>query len=272
MDPVIVTFGSLSIRWYGLMAALGFITAIAIMQINRKYAKLTSDQISNICIIGMLSGVIGARIFYVLLKWNDYYKNHPADIIRIDQGGLVFYGGFILAVIALGYYIRKIARADVIRVLDVVAPALASAHALGRVGCFFNGCCFGKPCDQAWAVVYKLGTEPYRKYGSTPLHPVQLYETLLNIILAVILFVLVRKGKRGCAMALYILAYGILRFVDEFFRGDHPTKELIFNCLTPAQAIGCIMIPVGIGLLVYFCFFQKNKDSENDSKTVDSKA
>jgi phosphatidylglycerol:prolipoprotein diacylglycerol transferase len=252
MDPVIVSFGSFSLRWYGVMAALGFLTALLLMQINRRYAKLKTDQISNICIIAMICGIIGARIFYVLLKWKEHYRYRPQDIIRIDQGGLVFYGGFILAALVLIYYIRKVCKADFIRVLDVVAPALAAAHALGRIGCFFNGCCYGKPTDMPWGVVYKLGTEPFKRYQSMPLHPVQLYETILNLLLAGILFYLVRKGRRGMAMSCYILAYGILRFVDEFFRGDHPKKELVFNILTPAQTIGLIMIPLGIFLLIYF--------------------
>lgn len=255
MDPVIIEFGNFSLRWYGVMAALGFLTALALMQINRRYAKLKSDQVSNICIIAMIAGIIGARIFYVLLKWSEYFKHHPQDIFRIDKGGLVFYGGFILAAVILFFYIKKICRADSIRCLDVVAPALAAAHALGRIGCFFNGCCFGKKTEMPWGVVYKLGSEPFKKYGATPLHPVQLYETILNLLLAALLFYLVRKCRRGVAMSAYILAYGILRFVDEFFRGDHPERELVWGVLTPAQTIGMVMIPLGIALLVYFIWF-----------------
>lgn len=268
MDPVIISFGGLTVRWYGVMAAVGFVSAFLIMLINRKYTKLCKDQIANILITAMISGVLGSRIFYVVQNWW-YYKNHLGEVIRIDKGGLVFYGGFILALLILIVYIRKYCRADVIRVFDVMSPALALAHAFGRVGCFFNGCCFGKPADLAWSVVYKPGTIPFDRYGDTPLHPVQIYETLLNIILACILFVLVRKSKRGVAMSCYILAYGILRFVDEFFRGDHPQKDMVFDILTPAQAIGCVMIPLGIGLLVYFIFLRRGNDAETFEKTED---
>ena len=132
-----------------------------------------------------------------------------------------------------------------------------------------NGCCFGKPADLAWSVVYKPGTIPFGRYADTPLHPVQLYETLLNIILAGVLFVLVRKCKRGVAMSSYILAYGVLRFVDEFFRGDHPKKDMVFSILTPAQAIGCVMIPLGIGLLIYFIFLQRTGKTEAIAKADD---
>ena len=105
MEPVLFSIGSFSLRWYGVMAALGFIIGLAIFQLNKKYARLTSDQITNIVMLGMISGVVGARIFYVVQNWS-YYKAHPAAIIRVDQGGLVFYGGFILALFLMK---RKIA-------------------------------------------------------------------------------------------------------------------------------------------------------------------
>ena len=259
MDPVFFSIGSFSIRWYGFLAAMGFLAALLIIQINRRYAKLSSDQVSNIVMLGMISGVVGARIFYVAQNWS-FYSAHPSAIIRIDQGGLVFYGGFILAFILVVLYVRKVCRADVVRVLDVMAPALAAAHSLGRIGCFFNGCCYGKPAQIFWAMAYPAGSEPYRKYGSLPLHPVQIYEALLNIILAAILFYIVRKCRRGTAMASYIFAYGVLRFVDEFFRGDHSDFVQGF---TPAQVIGFGMIPLGIVLLIKFLRTKQDNVTED---------
>lgn len=248
MDPIFLNIGSFTIRWYGVMAALGFLLGLFLIQLNRKYAKLTSDQVTNIVMLGMISGVIGARIFYVVQNWS-YYSSHPAAIIRIDQGGLVFYGGFILAFILIVFYLRKFCRADVIRTLDVMAPALAAAHSLGRIGCFLNGCCYGKPAQIFWAAAYPAGSEPYLKYGNQPLHPVQIYEALLNIALAGVLFYLARKSRRGISMSVYLLCYGLLRFVDEFFRGDHSDFVQGF---TPAQVIGFAMIPAGLILLIKY--------------------
>ncbi len=248
MDPVLFSIGSFSLRWYGVMAALGFIVGLTIFQLNKKYARLSSDQISNVVLLGMIAGVAGSRIFYVVQNWS-YYKNNPAAIIRVDQGGLVFYGGFILALILIVWYVKKICKADVIRSLDALAPALAVAHALGRVGCFFNGCCYGKPADLWWSVVYPENTEPFVRYGAMALHPVQIYEAILNVILAAVLWCVLRKSKRGITTACYVLAYGLLRFVDEFFRGDHSDFVQGF---TPAQIIGFGMIPAGIILLVVF--------------------
>ena len=248
MEPIFLNIGSFSIRWYGVMAALGFLLGLTLIQLNRKYAKLTSDQVTNIVMLGMISGVIGARIFYVVQNWS-YYSNNPAAIIRIDQGGLVFYGGFILAFILIVIYLRKFCRVDVIRTLDIMAPALAAAHSLGRIGCFLNGCCYGKPAQIFWAAAYPADSEPYQKYGNLPLHPVQIYEALLNIALACVLFYLVRKSRRGIPVSFYLLCYGLLRFVDEFFRGDHSDFVQGF---TPAQVIGFGMIPAGLIMLIKY--------------------
>lgn len=247
MHPVFFSIGSFTVRWYGVMAALGFLLAIGVVRWNRKYAMLSAEQAVNLVMACMISGVLGSRIFYVAQNWR-YYSYHPEAIIRIDQGGLVFYGGFVLAALVLIFYTRRCA-ADWLRVCDIFAPALAWAHALGRIGCFLNGCCFGKPAEVWWAMAYPPGSEPFVRYGATPLHPVQLYEAGLNIILGGVLFWLVRKGKRGVAMAAYIFAYGVLRFVDEFFRGDH--TDLVRG-FTPAQMIGFGLIPIGLGLLICF--------------------
>ena len=248
MDPVFLSIGKFSLRWYGVMAAAGFLAALIIMQLNRRYAKLSADQTANIVIAAMLSGVIGSRIFYVIQNWN-YYRNHIGQIIRIDQGGLVFYGGFILAALVLIFYVKKICRADAVRVLDITAPALAAAHALGRVGCFFNGCCYGKPAELFWAVTYPVNTPPYQHYAGAALHPVQLYEAAENLLCAVLYFYLVRKAPRGVAVSSYFIIYGVLRFVNEFARGDH---KLIWNLFTPAQLIGIVLITAGTIMLTVF--------------------
>ena len=263
MDPILLEVGNFSLRWYGVMAAAGFLLALYLFQANRYKAALNSDQVTNILMLAMICGIVGARIFYVVQNWN-FYRANPAAIIRIDQGGLVFYGGFLLAVAAVIWYVRKVCKADVLRVLDAISPALAAAHALGRIGCFFNGCCYGKPAEIFWAFAYAPGTEPFKRYGSLPLHPVQIYEAILNIILAAVLFYLVRHSKRGVPMAGYILAYGVLRFVDEFFRGDHSD---FLQGFTPAQVIGFAMIPVGMFLLIKFLRTPENATPE---KTVKS--
>ncbi len=252
MYPVLLQIGDFSLRSYGFMAMLGFITAWVLMRVNRKYAGLNEDQAANLLLIAMAAGIGGARIFYVAMNF-DYYRENLMRIIRIDQGGLVFYGGFILAMAAIIAYSR-FRHLDVVRVLDVFAPALAAAHAWGRVGCFLNGCCYGSVTSCPLGVSYPPGSAPALSHPGERLHPIQLYEAFENIVAIGLYWYLVRHGRRGMAMSAYMMVYGICRFGNEFMRGDNPH----WNGLTPAQWIGLGLIPAGAGLLMYFGLWAGN--------------
>ncbi len=247
MHPVAFEIGSLSIRWYGIMAACGFIAANFVIAANRKKAAMSPDQASSLVMLAMISGIIGARLFYVV-QFFSQFRYDLWKILRIDQGGLVFYGGFFLAFAAVAVFC-KINKLDFIRVLDVTSPALAIGHAFGRAGCFLNGCCFGKVAGGCFGIAYPAGTLPAMKYGTVPLHPVQLYEAGFNVLFFVLLLWILRRGRRGMTIGVYLACYGVMRFADEFFRGDH---EHFISGLTPAQVIGLILIPAGIIMAVYF--------------------
>ena len=247
MHPIALQIGSFTIRWYGVMAALGMLAASFLLNSNAKYTNMTREQCGNALIVALVGGIAGARIFYVV-QFFDQYRNNLVDVIRIDKGGLVFYGGFILAMILLFIY-SCVAKLDIFRVLDNFTPALAVAHAFGRVGCFLNGCCFGKPTELCIGVTYPAGSAPALRYGEVPLHPVQLYEAGENLLCAGLYFYLVRKAPRGVAVSTYLIVYGLLRFINEFARGDH---KLILNLFTPAQFIGVFLIAAGSGMLAYF--------------------
>ena len=251
MDPIAFTILGKEIRWYGIMAAVGFMAAVFIMQRIRNHANLKKDQVSDITMIGMIGGVIGARIFYVIQFW-DQFSNNYLEIIRIDHGGLVFYGGFIVALGSIVCYcIAK--KISLIAVLDVSAPSIAMGHAMGRIGCFMNGCCYGKSCDLPWGVIYPLDSEPGHKFANRAVHPVQLYEVFGNILICVALLFAIKKVRKGQTAAIYLVLYGILRFVDELFRGDH--TDTFMWTLTRAQFIGLILIPIG---LIWFLILRKS--------------
>lgn len=256
MYPVIWEFGNFSLRSYGVMAAIGFLAATWVINWNRKFANLNGDQATGLVLWAMVAGVVGARIFYVIQFWQ-LFEHNLWNIFRIDRGGLVFYGGFFLAIGAIALFCR-LNRLDLIRVLDLFTPALAIGHAAGRIGCFLNGCCYGKPTQCLLGVVYPAGSEPARRYGELALHPVQLYETGINILIFGLMLLLVRRTRRGVAMSAYLIIYGLIRFADEFFRGDH---QQFWNGFTPAQVIGLGMVPVGILLL---CYFQRQARVEHD--------
>ena len=249
MHQLAFTIGGISIHWYGVMAALGFLAGTLVLYTQRNHAKLTADQVSDLALFAMLAGVIGARIFYVIQFWSAQFQDNLLEIFRIDHGGLVFYGGFICAILVLlAYCLKK--KISVPAVLDIFAPAIALGHAFGRIGCFLNGCCYGKACDLPWAVVFPQSSEPGKRYPEIPLHPVQLYEAVGNLLLFAIMLLLLRKLKtNGQTAAIYMVFYGISRFCYEFFRGDHSDH---FWGLTPAQTIGLFLIPAGFGLFYYF--------------------
>lgn len=248
MDPVAFSIGGFPIRWYGIMAALGFITALFIINKKKKFAGITTEQLSDQMTLVIFAGILGARAFYVIQNWSIFSAN-PAEIIRIDHGGLVFYGGFLCAIAVMIAYCTK-KKISVVKMMDITAPGLAFGHALGRVGCFINGCCFGKPTTLPWGHVYQEGTLPHQCYHSTPLHPVQLYETFGNLIMFALLFYYVGRLKKGIVLSLYLILYGVMRFLDEFLRGDH--TEFLFGLFTPAQSIGIVLIPIGIACFIYF--------------------
>ena len=256
----------LNIHWYGIMVALGFLASLAVLQYKRGYARMTSDQVIDLSIIVVVCGIVGARIAYVI-QFFDQFRGNLWKIFRIDQGGLVFYGGFILAALVIFRYVRR-HKLCVSRILDICAPAMAIGHAFGRVGCFLQGCCFGIPC-KAFGTVYPPGTAPAARYpdmasiatnlqltgkaaaSSLPLLPVQLFESAGNLLLGIGLLLLFRKIRRsGSIAAAYFIGYGIMRFILECFRGDH-TDRIIG--LTRAQLVGLfIMIPIGIFCYLYF--------------------
>ena len=246
MYPIAFKIGSLAVHWYGIMAACGFMIASWLLERNRKYADLSKDQCGTLLIIAMIAGILGARIFYVV----QFFHQYKDDIIRIfyiHEGGLVFYGGFILAFLSIIVYTRK-NKLDTIRVLDVFAPAMAAAHCFGRIGCFLNGCCFGRATDAFWGVTAPAGSILFAQTGGLPVHPVQLLEAGENLILCFFYCYLLKKGKRGTTVASYLLIYGILRCINETLRGDN----VLYWHLTPAQWIGALLITAGAGSLYYF--------------------
>jgi phosphatidylglycerol:prolipoprotein diacylglycerol transferase len=259
MHPIAFTIFGHEVRWYGVMAAIGFMFAVMIMQKLKKRASLTDDDVSNITMLGMVFGILGARVFYVVQFWEQFADDY-FEIPRIDHGGLVFYGGFIFALIAIIIYC-KLKKKSVVAVLDVTAPAIAVAHACGRIGCFLNGCCFGHQCSEPWGVVYPEGSMPWDRYHGTAIHPVQLYETFGNIIIFCILMYCFKKFKKGQVAALYLSLYGVLRFTDEFFRGDHTDR--FFEGLTRAQFIATFLVPAGI---IWFRYLGAKKKKKKNNK------
>jgi len=247
MHPICFNIGGFDVHWYGVMAVAAVLVAYKIFCLNRRYAGVSVDQASTIiffCVL--LGGVVGARLFYVAQNFSSFARRPWYAMLNIHEGGLVFYGGFFLATALILLYCRR-QKLAIVPVLDIMAPALAVGHGVARIGCFLQGCCYGAPTDFFLAVRYP---DAANVYPGSSVHPVQLYEMAVNILLGALLFVLVRRCRRGVAFSAYIFGYGAVRFALEFLRGD--AVRGAWGVLSTSQLIGLVLMPVGLALLFYF--------------------
>lgn len=244
MYPILFSFGNFRIFSYGFFVALAFVISIYYLSysLNRlKFRILSQEELSSLFVYVVLFGIIGARFFYVLTNINEYVVN-PLDIFKVWQGGLVYYGGFItVAIFAIIYC--KVKNIQILCLGDFFAPALALGHAIGRIGCFFAGCCYGKESNLPWAVVF-TDKQSLAVLGEH-LHPTQIYESLGNFCIFFILFFYSKKKRRiGDIFSIYLILYAILRFVVECFRGDY--RGIQYFGLSISQNISIILLIIGV--------------------------
>jgi len=194
----------------------------------------------------LIAALVGSRVFYVLTSWEEF-RDNPVDIVRFWRGGLVFYGGLVFAFATGTWYVRK-HRLNFIRLADLFAPSIPLGQALGRLGCFSAGCCYGKPTGVPWAVTF---TDPDSLAPlGVPLHPTQLYESAATFGIFLVLRAMRLKPRfQGKLFWYYLLFYSTARFVIEFFRND-PRGWVIPQTLSSAQAVGLIVIPAAIYMLL----------------------
>jgi phosphatidylglycerol:prolipoprotein diacylglycerol transferase len=240
--------------------ALGFIGGLLNWMWLGRRRGYDAQFCSDLMFWVMISGILGARIAYVMENWSDYAGN-PLSVIRIDQGGLVFFGGFVASGIAVVVF-SAIKKIRLLPLLDFVITSVPLAHALGRIGCFLNGCCFGSCTTMPVGVRFPKGSLPWIEHYSEHLidktadlscrvHPVQLYESAYNFMLYIFLVLVFSRTKRtGLVSALYLVFYPLGRFVLEFFRGDRPERVAVGG-LSIGQFISIPLFLVGIILLLW---------------------
>ncbi len=244
MYPVLFHIGPLTLYTYGLFVALGFMT---LMGVSRKYADgISSETLGDLLVVILISALIGARLLYVILNF-EAYRHHLLDILKVWNGGLVFFGGFLATVPAVALYL-KIKGLNIWKTADSLSPGLALGHAVGRLGCFFAGCCYGKECSLPTAVRF---THPESLAPlNVGLHPTQIYEVCSNLVLFIILVRLrKKKGPRGMVFLIYIILYSLFRSVIEFFRGDF-RGDFFFHFISVSQGIG-VLVSLGAGILLF---------------------
>ena len=243
--------GHLTIGTYGLFYALGFLLALRIGVHYARRDGLPTARIVDLGIITLVAGFIGAKALLYLLH-ADFYIENPRMILRSLRSAGVFYGGFALAFVAAFFYIRR-HRLPFGRVADLAAPALAAGQTIGRLGCFFAGCCFGKFCELPWAVTFtnSRAHELTEVTLNVPLHPTQLYHAFANLVIfGITTFVMRRRRFDGQVFWVYVLLYAVLRFTIEFLRGDHARGLYFGETLSTSQIIAIPAALTGAALLV----------------------
>jgi phosphatidylglycerol:prolipoprotein diacylglycerol transferase len=225
---------------------MAFLSAIALALREARREGEDANKILDLCFYVLVAAIVGSRILYVLVNWSDF-RHDPLEIVRIWHGGLVFYGGFIGALIAVLWYIRR-KGLPLLKTADIMAPSIAFGQFVGRIGCFFSGCCYGKTCDLPWAVIFTHAESLAPK--GVPLHPTQLYSALNSLLIFLVLVGLKRiKGFEGQIFWAYVLLYAVTRSILEHFRGDE-RGMFIEGMLSTSQLIGLIMAVIAIAMMI----------------------
>lgn len=241
MYPVLFSLGPLQIHSFGTMVALGVLLSLYLMTRQAKRDGFPPhDQVFDDVFVVILSGFIGARIYYIIQHWT-FYRQTPIAMVAIWEGGLVFYGGVIGAFLGFALWMKK-KKIPVLKGLDYILIYVTLTHAFGRIGCFLNACCSGVACDLPWAVVFPGETEA--------VHPTQLYEAGFLLILFLFLyFRYPRKKFEGEIALLYFIFYAFARFVIEFFRAGNP----VLFYLTSNQWASLAVMAVAAGFYQRKC-------------------
>ena len=230
--------GPIPIRMYGLMIGLGFLLGITLASRRAKKEGIDPERILDMGVYLLLAAIVGSRLLYVLTTLPEFAGN-PLDVFAIWKGGLVFYGGLLAAVPTGIWYVRK-HNLPVWQTADIMAPSIALAHAFGRLGCFFAGCCYGAPCTGPACITF-TDVHSLAPLG-IPLVPTQLMESGGEFLIFALLLLTVRfKRFDGQIFGLYLVLYAVLRFIMEFFRGD-AVRGLYFNGLVSTSQIIAVLI------------------------------
>lgn len=239
MYPVLFEIGPIQIYSYGVALVLAFIAGIYFVSREAPAKGVSQDRILDLSILIGLSAIIGSRLAFVMLNWS-YYARDPS-LILTGIGGLSFHGGLFLAFLVSLWYVRR-HNIPVGITADLIAPYLALGYAITRVGCFLNGCCYGKPSDLPWALPATLAEETLR-------HPAQLYASFMNLLIfAGLLHIKEKKPFNGYVFVAYVGLYGVYRFIIEFFR----EVDFYVSFLTLAQLVSLFMIAASLLLIKYW--------------------
>jgi len=250
MHPRLFELGPITVYTYGLLLAAAYLLGLWLARRRARARGLDDARVLDLGIYIIISALIGAKLLLLITDFKSFTAD-PRELLTLARSGGVFYGGLIVAVVVALWYIRRVGL-PLWTTCDVFAPGIALGHVVGRFGCLFAGCCYGKPTTLPWGIVFK---DPFAAANvGTPLgvhlHPTQLYEAGAELLILGVLLATEKKGRPfpGRTFWMYILLYAVSRFIIEFYRGDERGTIFMFST---SQFISLILAPLAIVMLVY---------------------
>jgi phosphatidylglycerol---prolipoprotein diacylglyceryl transferase len=252
------TIGPLTLHSYGFLLAVAFLAGLFVVSSQAKKAGMDATRLTDMAVWLLIAGLVGAKALLVALDWRFYFRN-TRELWSIFQSGGVFYGGLLGGIAVALWFVWRY-KLPGWATADVLAPGVVIGQAIGRLGCFAAGCCFGKPASVPWAVTF---TDVYaaRQVGTpmdTALHPTQIYESLACfLIFFFLLWLAPRKSFHGQVVLSYAVLYSSFRFAVEFFRGDPDRGSVFGGLLSTSQLIAIILVLIAALVFPYVRRTQK---------------
>lgn len=248
-----IEVGPITVYAYGVLLAASYLLGLRLAMWRAKTWGLDASRVLDLGIYIIIAALIGAKLMLVVVDF-EQFRNSPMDLLSLARSGGVFYGGLLLAVGVAFWYIARHGM-PFWTTCDVFAPGIALGHVTGRLGCLAAGCCYGKPTDLPWGIVF---TNPLSNANvgtplGIPLHPTQIYEAGAELLILGLLLSTERRGRRfsGRTFWLYMLLYAVSRFVIEYFRGDPRGLDPLFAYFSTSQFISLVLAPLSLGMLIW---------------------
>ena len=246
-DPIALQIGPVAVRWYGLMYLVAFVLFAVLGKYRARQNLLTGwhpRDVDDMLLYGVFGVILGGRLGYVLFYKPNYYLAHPLEILSVWQGGMSFHGGLLGVLVALWLFART-RRKRWLAVTDFVAPLVPLGLAAGRIGNFINGELWGRVTTGPWAMVFPQA-------GPEPRHASQLYKFALEglLLFALLWFYTRRRQPLGAASGLFLVGYGLARFVAEYAREPDSFLGLLALGLTMGQWLSLPMIVIGAAMIL----------------------
>jgi phosphatidylglycerol:prolipoprotein diacylglycerol transferase len=262
MLPILFKIGPVTIHTYGFMLALGVAMGLWFLYVQGKKQNMDAARLLDLAFYTIIISLIGAKLVLLVGNFSTYVRN-PGQLFSLARSGGVFQGGLAFGILFALWYMRR-HKIKVWKTADLLGPALALGHGFGRIGCFSAGCCYGRSCGLPWGVDF------HNEYAhsitgiplNTTIHPVQLYESALNFLNFLVLFVILKKKRfDGQVFLFYIINYSVIRYFTEFFRGDHADKTYALRSASPYLSISLPQLFAICGFIVgiTLLFLKKKK-------------